>query len=169
MTDVEKAFPEESCIRNVMIHSIAEWNNHTSKTIEEGLKRLHEMWEEDTPTASTPQHQGGTDEKPQKNFNSSLTDEELKRVFDALKQGGFIASDSVLSDWLYIFKGGTRKADSARIKWICKNKKTLQPSKKSLLDLLVTMGFKGKDTRANINDCFEVQNAAKYASKDYTT
>jgi len=114
------------------------------------------------------QPQNGTDEKPKAHFNCSLTDERLTRIFQGLKQGGFIASDSVLSDWLCIFKGGTRKADSARIKWICKNKKTRQPSKKSLLDLLVTMGFKEKDIRANINDCFEVQNAARYTSKDYT-
>lgn len=61
MDDLEKSLPECENIKNAMIHSIAEWNNHTSKTIEEGLKRLHKMFDSAIPTTSTLQPQGGTD------------------------------------------------------------------------------------------------------------
>lgn len=58
--DLEKCFPECESIKNVRIHSIAEWNNRTAKTVEEGLERLHKMFDlPRTPTASPEQPQGG--------------------------------------------------------------------------------------------------------------
>lgn len=108
------------------------------------------------------------EQKQMPHFDSDKTDEELKRIFDGLKQGGLIDDKSQLSDWLYICKGTEGEASRNKIKWTAKNTRTRMPSKKSLLDLLVTMGFKEKDIKANINECFNVDGATKkYTSQDY--
>jgi len=109
-----------------------------------------------------------TETKQMPHFDSNKSNEELKYIFEQLQEKGLICKDSKLCDWLYICKGGEPKASSGKIKWTAKNKRTGEPSKKSLLDLLVTLGFQEKSIRANINECFEVEGVAKkYTAQDY--
>jgi len=109
-----------------------------------------------------------TETKQMPHFDSNKSNEELKYIFEQLQEEGLIGKDSKLCDWLYICKGGGPKASKGKIKWTAKNTRTKGPSKKSLLDLLVTMGFQEKSIRANINECFEVEKAAKkYTAQDY--
>lgn len=129
------------------------------------------------------QEQGGTsdifkiniaqkqDTQPQAappHFTTPKTEKELTCIFESLKEGKYIAPDSLLPDWLYICKGSGNGTSIGKITWTAKNSRTRQPSKKSLLDLLVVMGYKEMDIRSMINDCFVVDGAAKYTTKDYT-
>lgn len=100
-------------------------------------------------------------------FNCTCTEEELAFIFNGLVNGGFIAPDSILNDWLYIFKGSSEITNSDKIKWTAKNTRTKCPSKRSLIDFLVLMGVHETEIKAKINECFSVEGAKKYSPQNY--
>lgn len=142
MTDVEKAFPEESCIRNVMIRSVAEWINQASKVIEAGLIELHTMLEGSQPkTAATPQPSNGGSHK--------RTTEPKQRGRKTKPFVGF-------------FVRNTGQTDYERVKALCDNKQ----GKDLALVILVAIkeGIMLKPTFRTIEkDCKDIGSESGYA------
>lgn len=86
---------------------------------------------------------------------------------EKLREHGYIEYDSI-DDVLYIFGHGSQ--GSPFVKWTAKNDRTREPSKISLLDLLVLMGYSENEIRAKINGTFQVYNKEKvspYRSANY--
>lgn len=103
-------------------------------------------------------------DKTYNHFSSNKSETHLTTIFNALVEKSFVSGS--LSDWLFVFTGnGTL---NSKICWTAKNSLTRKPSKISLLDFLVSMGFSENDIRANINDCFQVAEAKTFSSKDYS-
>lgn len=100
-------------------------------------------------------------------FHFNKTEEELMRIFHELVKDGFIKSDYDINKWLYVC-GCDVDVSFSPIIWIAKNKRTNQPSKKSLLDFLLLMGANEKEIRLCINDCFKVDGGRTFIAQDYT-
>lgn len=86
---------------------------------------------------------------------------------EKLREHGYIEYDSI-DNVLYIFGHGNQ--GSPFVKWTAKNERTREPSKISLLDLLVLMGYSKNEIRAKINGTFQVYNKEKvspYRSANY--
>lgn len=53
-----------------------------------------------------------------RHYNSTLTDEQLTRIFSTLTDNGYLAADSVLWGWLWICTGRGEKVATEPLKWI---------------------------------------------------
>ncbi len=101
---------------------------------------------------------------PTKHFSSKMSTKDLTTIFNKLAKSSFLSGS--LSDWLFALTGDG--VLNSKISWTAQNSRTKMPSKISLLDFLVVMGFTEHDIRENINDCFSVANGNSFSSKDYS-
>lgn len=69
----------------------------------------------DTAAPGTPTPQPLT-----RHYNSTLTDEQLNKMFSTLTNNGYLAADSDLQGWLWICTGKGEKTATEPLKWIGK-------------------------------------------------
>lgn len=99
-------------------------------------------------------------------LKTDKTEEDLKRIFEALQTEGFISPESRLEDWLTAFGKSTPKNSDPfrRIVWIKKSEKNSKPDKRSLYDLVCLL-CDDVDFKV-INAYFQIQGAIPINSKD---
>jgi hypothetical protein len=114
-------------------------------------------------------HQKNVDKaKKQLRFDKRLCEDETKEIYSLLIERNFIKDNIREESFLYWFGYDTKFQEIDPITWIKKNKNTGMPSKISLLDLLVLMGYKEEEIRKNINTAFIVDGGKKFGSANYT-
>ncbi len=101
---------------------------------------IYKMKPQDTPPSPEPQ--------PLPTMATDRTAKDLTRIFTDLQDEGFISQESRLVDWLTAWGKADDEASTPeqrepfkRIVWIKTNSLNRQPSKRSLLDLLLIMGY----------------------------
>lgn len=98
-------------------------------------------------------------------FNFNKTKEEMARIFQELVKDDFINSDCDINDWLCVC-GCDVDVPFTPLVWMAKNKRSRQPSKKSLLDFLLLMGAGEKEIRSCINGCFKIDGGKAFRPQD---
>lgn len=85
-----------------------------------------------------------------------------------LIEKGYISNQTDENSFLYWFGCLNTHSNPNPIKWIKKNSRTRLPSKKSLLDLLILVGYNENQIKQNINNVFVVDGGKKFKAQDYT-
>ena len=81
---------------------------------------------------------------------------------------GYISNQTDENSFLYWFGCLNTHSNPNPIKWIKKNSRTRLPSKKSLLDLLILVGYNENQIKQNINNAFIIDGGKKFKAQDYT-
>ncbi len=105
-------------------------------------------------------------QEKKQNFSNKLSTEEAKALREELIAKGYISSYTDENEFLSCF-GCNKNALNNNIIWIKKNSRTKTPSKKSLLDLLVLLGYKEKEIKSIINNTFSIDGGNKFKLQDY--
>lgn len=95
--------------------------------------------------------------------------DEAKELRNYLIERGYISNQTKEDDFLYQFGCLDRINETQPIIWTKKNSRTKAASKKSLLDLLVLIGYDEKQIRKNINSVFSIDTGKKFAAQDYSS
>ena len=85
-----------------------------------------------------------------------------------LIEKGYISNQTDENSFLYWFGCLNTYSNPNPIKWIKKNSRTRLPSKKSLLDLLILVGYNENQIKQNINNAFIIDGGKKFKAQDYT-
>lgn len=85
-----------------------------------------------------------------------------------LIEKGYISNQTDENSFLYWFGCLNTHSNPNPIKWIKKNSRTRLPSKKSLLDLLILVGYNENQIKQNINNAFIIDGGKKFKAQDYT-
>lgn len=93
---------------------------------------------------------------------------EIRVLRTYLIEKGYISNQTDESSFLYWFGCLNIHSKPNPIKWIKKNSKTGSPSKKSLLDLLILVGYNESQIKQNINNTFIIDGGKKFKAQDYT-
>lgn len=97
-----------------------------------------------------------------------LNTDEARRIYENLIEGDYLAQDTDYRCFLHVFGDGCKPDDFKPLQWIKRNKRTGEPSKKSLLDFLSLIEVSDseiKDFRL-LNALFAT-GGNPYARKDY--
>lgn len=107
---------------------------------------------------------------PQKGLSlpKELNTDEAKALRLYLIEKSYISDQTDESIFLYWFGCLNTHNNPQPIIWIKKNSKTGSPSKKSLLDLLVLVGYNENQIKQNINNAFIIDGGKKFKAQDYT-
>jgi len=114
-------------------------------------------------------------EKHPSHFTRSFSAAEQKKLFEGLKNGGFLPQETICSHFYHVF-GGTAIPDNETpfkpLQWIKTNGTTkgIVPNKKSLLELLVLLGISETEIKNKplINSIFEIPNGKDFKANNYT-
>lgn len=142
----------------------------SSTTFSDNIRLLiYKMKPQDTPPPPEPQ--------PLPTMATKRTAEDLTCIFKALQAEGFISQESRLVDWLKAWGKADDEASTSeqrepfkRIVWIKRNSLNQQPSKRSLFDLLLIIGFDVSSRMAIyvINGLFDVAGVTRKPNSNDT-
>lgn len=97
-----------------------------------------------------------------------LDTDEAKELRDSLIEKGYISNQTKEDVFLYQF-GCLGDTDTIQpIIWTKKNSRAKIANKKSLLDLLVLIGYDEKQIRQNVNSVFSIDKGKKFTPQDYS-
>lgn len=98
-------------------------------------------------------------------LRSVLTTKETISLYKLLSDESYI-KDTTETDFLYWF-GCSDSAERKQILWTVKNKRTNYPSKVSLIDFLLILGYQEHEIRSKINDAFQIEKGKRFIAQDY--
>lgn len=154
-------FGEPANIPSYLIADVEEILRRYHSDVEPILKYLNVP--KDIKLNQKPNNKGNMNQV--KTFHFNKPKEELVRIFQELVKGGFIKSDCDINDWLCVC-GRDVDVPFTPLVWMAKNKKSKQPSKKSLIDFLLLVGASEKEIRSCINCCFKIDGGKAFRPQD---
>ena len=89
----------------------------TTSSFEEIIKAV-EAWADKKREQPAPAQPLIDDQPDNSHFNAYQTKEELKTIFDKLKDGRYLPADSVLQDWLIVCGAGTSNEPTKPLNWL---------------------------------------------------
>ncbi|HPD64247.1 MAG TPA: hypothetical protein P5050_02055 [Bacteroidia bacterium] len=99
--------------------------------------------------------------KEETSFKWNGTAEKLRKLFNALKEKGYIAANDEYEDFEKVFSGVPIKSITKPVTWIKKTTRSKTINKKALFDLLYLMKLVSRETLSKdakiINACFNIK------------